>query len=134
MNFKETLNISLHYFKIPVTLSFRQPLNKKTSLLFSGGMRIRGLLYAKDNYQDILFWTVALNGMKYRRVFVVPYTSVSIQKQLFGIHKSEVGIFVSRDLYPWHEKTGAFMRTCIPLEYYNLECTSSLLSTDISSI
>jgi hypothetical protein len=71
-------------------------------------MRIRGLLYAKDNYQDILFWTVALNGMKYRRVFVVPYTSVSIQKQLFGIHKSEVGIFVSRDIMSMAQKDWGF--------------------------
>jgi hypothetical protein len=77
-------------------------------------MRIRGLLYAKDNYQDILFWTVALNGMKYRRVFVVPYTSVSIQKQLFGIHKSEVGIFVSRDIMSMAQKDWGFYENLYP--------------------
>jgi hypothetical protein len=93
-----TLNINSHYLTIPIGLGYTLPVSKNSSFVAGLELNTGILLDASDNYQDIIFYDIALRRKWYSKVVLNPLLFISYQNQLNHRDKIEFGFFISRSV------------------------------------
>lgn len=95
----ENLNIKTIYFEIPLQLFYEITLSKKSSIIVSGGVSIRTLLNAKDNFNQIvieeIFLTDAQN--RYQKTLYSYRADLSYRYYIKSNQSVELGINFGKD-------------------------------------
>jgi hypothetical protein len=120
--FDTTLNISLKYIQIPVSVFYSFSLKKTIKLNFSGGLKTRILIAHKDNYEDIIFEKVGMVGNRYNRIVIVPTFGIALEKELPKGQTYELGFFSNFNLNSLvnNEHIWGFFNNLYPAKNYEL--------------
>lgn len=74
-------NIGLNYLKLPLNLYYDFKIAPKSSILISGGVNFKLLLWADDNFDKIIFEEVALANTykRYQHYIFASHASIAYQ-------------------------------------------------------
>lgn len=74
-------NIGLNYLRVPLNLYYDFRISSKSSILFSGGVSFKQLLWADDNFEKIMFEEINLPKIynRYQCSILASQTSIAYQ-------------------------------------------------------
>ncbi len=93
-------NIGLNYLRVPLNLYYEINVSKKSSIIISGGINYKLLLWANDNFDEIVFEKIGLpNTYKRYQHSILAYNVNIGYKYNFKNKKAiELGISVGADV------------------------------------
>ena len=111
-----SLNISLKYIQVPILLSYEIPMKGILSLLVSGGIRTKILIYQQDNYQDIKFEDIGFSAdfNAYKRIVLAPSVAFAGKWQVTNSNSLELGLFTNLDATPFARSAWGFYQNLHP--------------------
>ena len=93
-------NIGLNYLRMPLNLYYNFKISPKSSILISGGVNFKLLLWADDNFDKIVFEEVGLGKIyqRYNSTIINLLGNISYNYVLSKGAKIEIGLIVGQDI------------------------------------
>ncbi len=95
----EKLNIGLNYLRVPLNLYYNINVSKKSSIIISGGINMKVLLWANDNFDEIVFEEIGLPNVykRYQSSILAYNAQVAYQYKASNKSRFEIGLNLGND-------------------------------------
>ncbi|HTO16756.1 MAG TPA: outer membrane beta-barrel protein [Edaphocola sp.] len=96
----EQFNINLNYLRIPLNLYYDFSISKKSSIIISGGINFKLLLWADDNFDEIVFEKIGLpkTYKRYQSSILGYNVNISYKYNFQNKKAVELGILLGADI------------------------------------
>lgn len=95
----EKFNIGLNYMRIPLNLYYDFSISKKSSIIISGGINFKLLLWADDNFDEIVFEEIGLPNTykRYQHSILAYNANIAYQYKANNKNSFEIGLNLGKD-------------------------------------
>src|SRR5690606_26131122 len=137
------LNIGLNYLRVPLNLYYDINVSKKSSIIISGRINYKLLLWANDNFDEIVFEKIGLPNVykRYQSSIFAYNANIAYQYKANSKNTFEVGLSIGSDFNAMAKKhpqfpqnfgfyanlhNATYSQYCISLKYFFTNKTATI--------